>query len=886
MTKGKNSFLALLRRHVKVLKILPNDEAVGLCPFHPDKKPSFSANVEKGVWLCRACGAKGNAKGFARRIKERGGEATHREGKPFVNSKSNQKTHKKQQDKGYEDPNEGFTNTNVPEEDLQESGFNLAQYAEAKQLPAEFLKGLGLGTTFISRIPAVRIPVLDPEGNEAAVCFRMALIGDGRFRWRKGSKALPYGLNRLGHARQEGRITLVEGFSDAQTLWFHEEPALGFPGATTWNESWADYLDGIDNISIVIEPDTGGEAVKKWLSKSSIRDRARIVRLEDAKDVSDLHLQGRDQFKPAWAKILRQAIPWNDLESAERQQEAQEVYQQAKELLKDPKLLERVGKVMQEFGYAGDTNPPLLVYLALTSRLLNRPINLSLVAPSAAGKNFTVDTAVPFFPPEAIYHFQAGSPRALVYTDEDFEHRTVIVGEADSIPSEGSGASAVRSIAEDNFMSYEVTIKDPKTGKFRTHKIVKPGPTGMLTTSVKRLDEQMSTRMMEMTLPDDPVQTRKILEAQARFAAGKSHDADAQLKILTPFIALQKWLELAGTRRVVIPFSPILAQKIPAEAVRMRRDHKQLLTCIQAIAMLHQEQRDRDGASVMATLDDYALARGLLAPLFDVIAAEGVTRAIRETAEAVTEVEEISVSQLAKRLGIHTSTTHWRVRRCLEGGWLVNKEHRPNHAAILSKGAPLPADKSALPEVAEVEEAFTIVKEGHSKPPSKGLNTEKKEENGEGYEVTNDFEGDSSTPPPSPEENLMEEELVDPNELKEIPPEEELVDPEEERFKKFLARKKRQFEQEAIEFQKWLDEQELVEVQLWEPLTREFRSHKCPADWLQDIEELEENLYRGFPPEFVEAIKAEENEYKTMMENVALEIIREDDIERSSGTDH
>ena len=30
------------------------------CPFHDDTRPSFSANAELGVYLCHACGAKGN----------------------------------------------------------------------------------------------------------------------------------------------------------------------------------------------------------------------------------------------------------------------------------------------------------------------------------------------------------------------------------------------------------------------------------------------------------------------------------------------------------------------------------------------------------------------------------------------------------------------------------------------------------------------------------------------------------------------------------------------------------------------------------------------------------------------------------------------------------
>jgi hypothetical protein len=666
---------------------------VGLCPFHKEEHPSFTVYRERGLWHCFGCEAHGDVFDFLQKIENVDfKEALQRLAAKVggnIEYEGRRESHHSTSD----------SNTRTPDR----TGLTVTQYSKAKAIPIGFLQDLDVSDSTYSGAPAVRIPYLDTDGTIRAVRFRLALEGENRFRWRSKDKPLLYGLPRLDRARKAGHVALVEGESDCHTLWHHDVLAVGLPGALTWREEWAGHFDGIGKIYIVIEDDAGGEGVLRWLGHSSIRERALLVRLGEAKDPSELYLSSPDEFVQRWRDAVDSAVPWRDVEHVANGKNADEAYALAKESLYDKCLLDRVGVFMQERGYAGDLTPPLLVYLALTSRLLERPINLALVAPSAAGKNRAIDAALELVPPESVHVEKAGSARALIYCEESFEHRVIVVAEADSIPDDGSAASAVRSIVEDDYMTYDVVEKDPRTGEHRTRRLTKPGPTGLITTSTRSVSAQLGTRMLEVPMQDDEDQTRAVLRAQARSVLVH----EEAMPDAGPLLAVQRWLEFGGERRVVVPFAEALAELVPTKAVRMRRDFCQLLMCIKAVALLYQCQRARtpEGA-VIASTEDYDVARWLLASIFQTIASEGLTKVVRETVEAVPVEGVVTVTELAARLSHSKSTLSYRVKRAIHGGWLVNEEARKGYPARLRRGEKMPDEADVLPTPERVCEVF------------------------------------------------------------------------------------------------------------------------------------------------------------------------------------
>jgi len=68
-------------------------------------------------------------------------------------------------------------------------------------------------------------------------------------------------------------------------------------------------------------------------------------------------------------------------------------------LIDHPTPVELVKQMIARMGYAGDPDPTLLAYIAVTSRLLGRPLCLQIEAPSSAGKSYSIDAALELFPP-------------------------------------------------------------------------------------------------------------------------------------------------------------------------------------------------------------------------------------------------------------------------------------------------------------------------------------------------------------------------------------------------------------------------------------------------------------------------------------------------------
>jgi hypothetical protein len=391
--------------------------------------------------------------------------------------------------------------------------------------------------------------------------------------------------------------------------------------------------------------------------------------------------------------------------------EFKESEQAAGDLVHDPDILERFGKAVEACGLIGEVANAKILYLAHTSRLFERPVSIAIKGISAGGKSFTVETVLRFFPAEAYFERTGMSEHALPYSDENFQHRHIIVYEMAGMDSDVV-SYFIRTLLSENRINYE-TVEKTEDG-LKSRVIEKLGPTGVITTTTAAsLHPENETRLLSLGVIDSPAQTAAVMMALGRRAASGGDSADGNMAAWESF---QRWLAL-GERRVVIPFAVALSKKIPPVAVRLRRDFSTLLALISAHALLHRSTRATDQQGrIIATPADYAAVHDLVAKLF----AEGIEATVppivRETVEAVREVtvgvgvggvlegpQEVSLTLLAKKLGLDKNSAHHRVRKATERGYLVNREEKRGKPARIAIADPLPDELEILPDPAVLE---------------------------------------------------------------------------------------------------------------------------------------------------------------------------------------
>jgi hypothetical protein len=366
-------------------------------------------------------------------------------------------------------------------------------------------------------------------------------------------------------------------------------------------------------------------------------------------------------------------------------------------------------------GLVGEDILAKLLYLVLTSRLLDRQVSAGVKGHSASGKSWCIDVVLRFFPRDAYMTFTAMSQKALIYSDEEYAHRTIVVYEVVALREgieDDLTSYLIRSLLSEGRIEYPVTVRDPK-GAFTTRTIVKEGPTNLIFSTTKtRVHSENETRILSLNTDDSTEQTARVFAELANDDATPGPGDDLQ-----QWVDLQRWLQ-DQDNRVTIPYGKELVAKIPAVAVRLRRDVGALLSLIRAHALLHQATRGRDEhGRVVATLGDYATVRALVADVLAEGVGATVSVIVRATVDAVAKLTgdvggEASALQVAQLLEVDKSNAGRRLRAAADGGYVRNREDRRGKPGRWVLGDPLPEAVVLLPAADDLTGCVVALRSG------------------------------------------------------------------------------------------------------------------------------------------------------------------------------
>jgi DNA primase catalytic core len=284
----------------------------------------------------------------------------------------------------------------------------------------------------------------------------------------------------------------------------------------------------------------------------------------------------------------------------------------AMELLRDPRLLERVLEDFEKCGAVGEETNKKVSYLAAVSRMLAKPLAIVVQSSSSAGKSSLMEAVLDFMPEEHRESYTAMTGQALFYMGQkNLKHKILAIAEQQGAEAASYPLKLLQSEGKLNIAS---TGKDPVSGKHVTHEYTVEGPVMLfLTTTAPDVDEELMNRCLVLAVNEDREQTqaihRKQREAQTLDGLKARRRRD---KIVRLHRNAQRLL-----RPVDVVIECLKERRFPDTMTRTRRDHMKFIALIQAIALLHQHQReiktsiDEDGETfeyIEATESDAKLA--------------------------------------------------------------------------------------------------------------------------------------------------------------------------------------------------------------------------------------------------------------------------------------
>ncbi|MCJ7505529.1 hypothetical protein MUP05_03530 [Candidatus Bathyarchaeota archaeon] len=263
-------------------------------------------------------------------------------------------------------------------------------------------------------------------------------------------------------------------------------------------------------------------------------------------------------------------------------------------------LLERVEKALSTT-IIGDRESKLISFLAMISTYLKNPFHVAFISDSSTGKSYIALQTAKFFPSDDVITCDHTSPTGLLYSETadistlDWRSKIIIFKDQphtkvlemlQSIMSKDEGTANIR-----------ITDRDEKGRLKKRHIKIIGTPTFVFCSSLASLDDQIQTRVFQLSADDSPQKIEQVIALQNRMFT----DPQGWLKEIEQDPDMQ-WLrqhvldiKQKTPSFVVIPESLKVKERFLGRCKhlipRTQRDFPRLNCLIQSIALVNLPSR-------------------------------------------------------------------------------------------------------------------------------------------------------------------------------------------------------------------------------------------------------------------------------------------------------
>jgi energy-coupling factor transporter ATP-binding protein EcfA2 len=317
-------------------------------------------------------------------------------------------------------------------------------------------------------------------------------------------------------------------------------------------------------------------------------------------------------------------------------------------LIKNRQFLYRIGKKIGELGLIGEVRNRLIIFLAAMTTIIpdhKRRTSVIVTGPSGSGKTTLIELPLMVMPPEFIVRRASFSRQALAYGEESLDKKILFVEEYQG----GKDAQyLLRLLQSQGEVSHERTTGNTTEVKRRLG-----SPVVLTATTGETILQDDATRFLEAAVDDSKEQSLEVLKAEL---SRKGEGEVQEIEVWQEAVRL-----LLASYQQPFSFPPwfrYVAEQVPVENVRARRDWKRFLGLMESVALCSPDP-GRDGEITFA---DYCVGYRIFNS-----ALTASTHAVNENElRLLTVIREmykefgrpVTIKEAGNRLGWNSSVSH------------------------------------------------------------------------------------------------------------------------------------------------------------------------------------------------------------------------------------